>query len=411
MRILVCVKRVPAPGARINITADGQAIDTAFLGFTTSPHEECAVEEAVQLVEKPRRRGDRADPRPGRGRRAAALRGQPRRRQGRAAADPTAPRLGSAAHGRGDRRGDRRHRGRRRPVRPDPVRQRVGRLRRLPGRRSASPTRSAGRWSTASRASRSHGRRRSRARRESDAGVEVYELPMPAVLGVKEGINLPRYPTLKGRLASKKVEVAHGRTAAAAGRPADARAAAGRPSRSTATDHPRQRPRRRGRRRRPARRTRGAAMTVLVVVEHDRGTIAPATFEALAAARALGRDRARGLTIGAAADRLVERARRATASRLFIRPTTTCWPTTGPRRGARSSPKRCVADSPTVVLATGTDRGNEVIAHAAARARRCRWSPTARRVTPRRRRLDGRLGCAGAARCSSAARSTRRSSC
>ena len=29
---------------------------------------------------------------------------------------------------------------------------------------------------------------------------------MPAVLGVKEGINLPRYPTLKGRLASKKVE-------------------------------------------------------------------------------------------------------------------------------------------------------------------------------------------------------------
>ena len=46
------------------------------------------------------------------------------------------------------------------------------------------------------------------ARREADVGVEVYEVPMPAVLGVKEGINLPRYPTLKGRLASKKVEVA-----------------------------------------------------------------------------------------------------------------------------------------------------------------------------------------------------------
>jgi len=52
MRILVCVKRVPAPGARINITPDGQAIDTAYLGFTMSPHEECAVEEAVQLVER-----------------------------------------------------------------------------------------------------------------------------------------------------------------------------------------------------------------------------------------------------------------------------------------------------------------------------------------------------------------------
>ena len=28
------------------------------------------------------------------------------------------------------------------------------------------------------------------------------------MVGVKEGINLPRYPTMKGRLASKKVEVA-----------------------------------------------------------------------------------------------------------------------------------------------------------------------------------------------------------
>ena len=46
------------------------------------------------------------------------------------------------------------------------------------------------------------------AKREAEAGVEVYRMQMPAVLGVKEGINLPRYPTLKGRLGSKKVEVA-----------------------------------------------------------------------------------------------------------------------------------------------------------------------------------------------------------
>ena len=51
MRILVCVKRVPAPGARINVTDDGQGVETAHLGFTTSPHEECAVEEAVLLTE------------------------------------------------------------------------------------------------------------------------------------------------------------------------------------------------------------------------------------------------------------------------------------------------------------------------------------------------------------------------
>jgi len=44
-------------------------------------------------------------------------------------------------------------------------------------------------------------------RRESDAGVEIYKLKIPACVGVKEGINLPRYPTMKGRLSSKKVEI------------------------------------------------------------------------------------------------------------------------------------------------------------------------------------------------------------
>ena len=51
MNILVCVKRVPATGGRIVLTADGADIDTRYLGFTISPHEECAVEEAVRLVE------------------------------------------------------------------------------------------------------------------------------------------------------------------------------------------------------------------------------------------------------------------------------------------------------------------------------------------------------------------------
>jgi electron transfer flavoprotein beta subunit len=45
------------------------------------------------------------------------------------------------------------------------------------------------------------------ARRESDAGFDVYQLALPAVVGVKEGINLPRYPTLPGRLRSKKAEI------------------------------------------------------------------------------------------------------------------------------------------------------------------------------------------------------------
>lgn len=48
--VLVCIKRVPAPGARINLTDDEQEIDTRHLGFTMSPHDECAVEEAVRIV-------------------------------------------------------------------------------------------------------------------------------------------------------------------------------------------------------------------------------------------------------------------------------------------------------------------------------------------------------------------------
>src|SRR5690349_10906395 len=51
MNILVCVKRVPATGSKIVLTADSQDIDTRYLGFTISPHEECAVEEAVRIIE------------------------------------------------------------------------------------------------------------------------------------------------------------------------------------------------------------------------------------------------------------------------------------------------------------------------------------------------------------------------
>src|SRR6266853_3169422 len=51
MNILSCVKRVPATGGRIVLTADGSDIDVRYLGFTISPHEECAVEEAVRMIE------------------------------------------------------------------------------------------------------------------------------------------------------------------------------------------------------------------------------------------------------------------------------------------------------------------------------------------------------------------------
>lgn len=49
MRILCCVKRVPITGGKMVLTADAQALETKHLGFTISPHEECAVEEAVRI--------------------------------------------------------------------------------------------------------------------------------------------------------------------------------------------------------------------------------------------------------------------------------------------------------------------------------------------------------------------------
>jgi electron transfer flavoprotein beta subunit len=51
VRVLVCVKRVPLTGGRIVLTGDARAIETKHLGFTISPHEECGVEEAVRLIE------------------------------------------------------------------------------------------------------------------------------------------------------------------------------------------------------------------------------------------------------------------------------------------------------------------------------------------------------------------------
>jgi electron transfer flavoprotein beta subunit len=51
VKILCCVKRVPITGGRMVLTDDAQSLETRHLGFTISPHEECAVEEAVRIVE------------------------------------------------------------------------------------------------------------------------------------------------------------------------------------------------------------------------------------------------------------------------------------------------------------------------------------------------------------------------
>jgi electron transfer flavoprotein beta subunit len=48
--VLVCIKRVPNTSGEILLSEDGQSVDARHVGYTVSPHEEAAVELAVQLA-------------------------------------------------------------------------------------------------------------------------------------------------------------------------------------------------------------------------------------------------------------------------------------------------------------------------------------------------------------------------
>ena len=201
MNVLVCIKRVPAIGVKPTLTADEQEIDTHFLGFTISPHEECAVEEALRLVEA----------------------------HGGSAAVLT---LGPAAAEEQLR---------------DALAMGVERAILLEaGGREWDPAATANAIVEVIRAQRGAGHDfdlilfgneaadtggyqvgirvahaldlpcvtgikaleirdgTAIAKREADGGREIYEVPLPAVLTIKEGINLPRYPSMPGRLKAKK---------------------------------------------------------------------------------------------------------------------------------------------------------------------------------------------------------------
>ena len=108
---------------------------------------------------------------------------------------------------------------------------------------------------------------------------------------------------------------------------------------------------------------------VLVVVEHDRGVVAPASLEALTAARRLadqlGVD-VQALTIGDAADPVADGLGALGAS-VVHQVHDDLLSDYGPEAWGEVVAQATRALSPRVVLATGTDRGNEVLAQAAAR--------------------------------------------
>jgi len=203
VRILVCVKRVPAPGAKIVLTDDAQAIDTNLLSFTVSPHEECAVEEAVRIAEM--QGGTVTVMTLGPSDAEEQLRSSLAVGAHEAVLVPTdgtdwdpistASAL-TAAIGELEQEGG-----------FDLI---------LFGNESAD----SGGYQVGIRVAYALGRPivsgikgidveddGFRLRRDTPSGSEIYQVPRPAVVAVKEGINLPRYPTLKGRLNAKKVEM------------------------------------------------------------------------------------------------------------------------------------------------------------------------------------------------------------
>ena len=106
-------------------------------------------------------------------------------------------------------------------------------------------------------------------------------------------------------------------------------------------------------------------MTVLVVIEHDRGTLAPASLEALAAALRLD-PHVEALTIGATADAFAPELA-AHGAAVVHQVHAAVLSDYGPEAWGEVVAQAVRSLRPTVVLACGTDRGNEVMAQAAAR--------------------------------------------
>ena len=198
MRILVCVKRVPLTGGRMVLTEDEQAIETRHLGFTISPHEECGVEEAVRLVEQhggevtvltlgPAEAEEQIRDTLATG----AARGILLQTDGEEW-DPQATAAAIVATIEGEEAGY------------DLI---------VFGNESAD----AGNFQVGIRVAHALGRPvvtglkglsiedgRARCEQEVPGGRDVYVVPLPAVVSVLEGINLPRYPSVPAKLRARQ---------------------------------------------------------------------------------------------------------------------------------------------------------------------------------------------------------------
>jgi electron transfer flavoprotein beta subunit len=201
VRILVCVKRVPITGGKIVLTEDEQEIRTLHLGFAISPHEECAVEEAVRMVEAGG--GEVVVLTLGTAEAEEQLRdcmaiGADRGILIKTDGQEWDPQATAAAI-------------------VDAVRSDGGFDLILFGNESAD----AGNYQVGIRVAHALGLPvvtglkkievgdgSVRCERDAGGARDVYEAPLPAVLTVLEGLNLPRYPSVPGRLRAKAKQLA-----------------------------------------------------------------------------------------------------------------------------------------------------------------------------------------------------------
>jgi electron transfer flavoprotein beta subunit len=189
---------VPLTGGRITLTDDQRALSTKHLGFTVSPHEECGVEEAVQIVE--REGGSVTVLTLGPAESDEQLRDMMAIGADRAIHlvtdgeewDPQATAAAIVAAIRADEQP------------PDLI---------LFGNESAD----AGNYQVAIRVAHALGMPSvtgvkkisfesgsAICEQEVAGGRDAYQVSLPAVVSVKEGINLPRYPSVPGRLRAKR---------------------------------------------------------------------------------------------------------------------------------------------------------------------------------------------------------------
>jgi electron transfer flavoprotein beta subunit len=206
MNVLVCVKRVPLTGGKIVLTDDERAISTRHLGFTISPHEECACEEAVRLIEE---HG---------GTSTVLTLGPPEAEE--QLRDMMAIGIDAAVHLVADGSEE-----------SDPqatadaileaIRARAGEAESFDLLLFGNESADAGNYQVAIRVAHKLGLPvvtgikaiamqedgSVRCEQEVAGGRDVYVLPTPAVVTVKEGINLPRYPSVPGRLRAKRKPV------------------------------------------------------------------------------------------------------------------------------------------------------------------------------------------------------------